>query len=131
MNPATRAKLADAIERDHPCDDYGCDIAMALKHGYTEAAATLLTSATETPAVDEVIRRYNLNIGNIKSPAFDRWADWHHAHKIECPGCEGFSYWDDDYRPATCSNCLAALPGEDTPDPGDDSDYQEEDCESC
>jgi len=114
MNPATRAKLADAIERDHPCDDYGCDIAMALKHGYTEAAATLLTSATETPAVDEVIRRYNLNIGNIKSP-----------------GCEGFSYWDDDYRPATCSNCLAALPGEDTPDPGDDSDYQEEDCESC
>ena len=107
LNPATRAALDAAIQEDHPCDDRGCDIAVARAHGFIEAAAHLLTGATETPAVDAVIARYSLVIPGVHSPAFDRWVAFHRQNGRQCPGCEGFMYANPDTgsEPSSCTNC--------------------------
>lgn len=104
LSPRQRDVLAKAVYEDHPCDDTtGCDIAVALENGFTEAAAILLTGATETPAIDAL----NLTIPGYQSPEFDKWADWYRKHGHECPSCESFMFADE--FPVTCTNCLAAV----------------------
>jgi hypothetical protein len=111
LNPVTRRALDNAIQEDHPCDDYGCDIATARAHGFLEVSAHLLQGATETPAVDAVITRYSLAIPDVHSRAFDRWVAFHRANGRRCPSCEAFMYAnpDEDFEPETCTNCLAPL----------------------
>lgn len=112
LNHVTRAALAEAIETDHPCNDYGCDIAVALREGFVVASAILLTGATETPTVDAVIERYSLNLGGYHDRPFNKWADWHRKNGWECEACESFMYANPDtgFEPTRCTNCLAALP---------------------
>lgn len=112
LNPVTRKALAEAIAADHPCTDYGCDIATALKHGFVEASAHLLMGATETPHVDAVIERYDLLIPGVHSRAFDRWYKFHKANGRQCESCESYMYANPDtgFEPTQCTNCLALLP---------------------
>lgn len=109
MNGIT--ELATAIETDHPCDDYGCDIAVALREGFVVASAILLTGATETPTVDAVIERYGIDLGTLNDPAFSKWCDWHHKYGRVCEACDSFMYVNPDtgFEPVQCSNCLATL----------------------
>ena len=112
LNPTTKAALAAAVEEDHPCSDPGCDIATALLHGFTYAAALLLTGATETPNVNAVAARYDLNLDALHSPAFERWCAFHREHGRQCESCESYTYANPDtgYEPAYCANCRAELP---------------------
>lgn len=104
-------ELALAIETDHPCHDYGCDIAVALREGFVIASAILLTGATETPTVDAVIKRYGIDLGNAHGEAFEHWADWHREHGRKCELCHAYNYAnpDTDFEPARCANCLEEL----------------------
>ncbi len=46
--------IAAAVEAEHPCTDYDCDIRCALEAGFARAAAELLYGATETPLLETV-----------------------------------------------------------------------------
>lgn len=115
LNPTTKNMLSAAIEEDHPCDDRGCDIAVAAMHGFTLAAAHLLMGATETPAVDAVVKRWDLDIPDVHSHAFDQWVSFHRKYGRQCPDCEGYMYdyppmYSDRPNPTRCSNCYATMP---------------------
>lgn len=112
MNKTVKDALDAAIAEDHPCSDsFGCDIEVARANGFTEAAAYLLTGATETPAVDRVIERYGLVIGDTRSPAFDRWYRFHRRYGRECASCESYMYDDPETgdRAYRCTNCMAPM----------------------
>ncbi len=120
MHPAAKAALDAAIEADHPCsDNFGCDIEVARANGFAEAAATLLTGATETPHVNAVAERYSFANG-YHTRAFDRWVAFHRKYGVACPACEAFMYTDPDTgdKASYCTNCRAPM------DP--DNDYYAE-----
>lgn len=116
-NKVIKAALDAAIQEDHPCSDsFGCDIEVARANGYVEAAVTMLTGATETPAVNRVLCYYGLSIGSCHDRAFDRWVAFHRKYGVECPACESFMYTDPDTgdKAGRCTNCHAPM------DPTDD-----------
>lgn len=105
MNDSDRERLAEAVETDHPCTDtVGCDIAVALDNGFVEAAALLLSGATETPALDAT----GIAVPGYQSTEFQAWADWYREHGHECPACESFMF--SDSFPVRCTNCLEEVP---------------------
>lgn len=104
-------ELALAIETDHPCYDFDCDIATALREGFVIASAILLIGATETPTVDAVIERYGIDLGSVHDESFQRWVDWHREYGRLCEACDSFNYVNPDtgFEPSYCGNCLAEL----------------------
>lgn len=104
--------LESAVSADHPCaDDPGCDIAAALRAGFVECAAHLLTGATETPRVDAFIRergRWQLGPNGFPVDWAD-WVDWFRSNSRKCAKCSGFTF-TDEHEPDSCAHCAARFP---------------------
>ncbi|GAA5172539.1 hypothetical protein GCM10023321_72520 [Pseudonocardia eucalypti] len=109
-----REVIADAVTADHPCglngmgSDNTCDIAWALEQGYPLAAAYLLRSAGETPALDAAVAAMEFNGAEVPlcGAEFDEWCASPDSDSIACRGCGARVYTDHD---AGCGSCGAEL----------------------
>ena len=96
--------ITKAVLLEHPCNDHtGCDIVMALDHGFPFVAAYLLSGATETPLLDTVSSHYSKEI--IDEDVVIGWEEWFVWRKNNTWQCECGQY---NYNECNlCSNCLA------------------------
>lgn len=122
LSGSFRNDIAEAVEMEHPCDDIaGCDIARALHEGFPFVAAFLLSSATETPVLELVVRAHEFNGTAIEArePFNDRdtsnsapegwkeWGEFFAENTTQCPGCNAYSFPEAD---GVCPNCRGPLP---------------------
>ncbi len=77
--------IAAAVEAEHPCTDYDCDIRCALEAGFARAAAELLYGATETPLLEAVLAHYGISPTDICPFDSDEWRAWVTYWKEEGP----------------------------------------------
>ncbi len=102
--------LEVAVQRDHPCKDYAaCDIATALRAGFTYSAAWLLMGATETPRVDAALAAFPEVKLYPFPPDWEAWVQHHRTYGIKCEACEGYTYHDGTWTPEQCAQCLAPM----------------------
>jgi hypothetical protein len=102
--------LAAAVERDHPCSESSCDIAVSLEAGAPITAALLLLGATDTDYVERVVALYDVSPDLYIAPDWGVWEEYHTEHGVECEACGAYTYGDDSWSPEQCGNCLADLP---------------------
>lgn len=100
--------LFRAVYADHPCEDRGCDIAVALLEGYESVAAHLLMSATDfTPELEVFIDHLDslgrddngadialdlLGASLAEAPDWRAWVDYCAVTAVQCPKCSGCTY---------------------------------------
>lgn len=103
------ADIAEAVHRDHACEDHGCDVREAAENGYPYSAAALLVGATETDYTERVMRLYRVSANPFVAPDWDAWATHHATWGRRCAACGSYTYAAEDWEPTQCANCLATL----------------------
>lgn len=116
--------VAEAVEREHDCDDSACDIRAALEQGFPFVAAFLLSGATETPLLDSVVAAHRFNgtaRDDFRAEPFNarsgpntaprgwaEWCAWEAENARPCPSCNARNYGrDSDYGGGemSCGSC--------------------------
>jgi hypothetical protein len=111
------ARLAEALDEDHHCDDVSCDIRAAKDAGLYLWAGHILEGATECPATERAMGRFRARVKSYQRRLdAERDALCESTH-YTCDSCNSV-HWTDD-QPEDCEQCGARFP---LSEPEEDSD---------
>lgn len=94
------------VDREHYCEEQGCDIAEAQANGYSLIALSLLDSAIGLykPATVRVLREAG---PLFDMPEWPAWVEHFKAHGVHCDACNGYTF--DEQDGDHCASCFAEL----------------------